>query len=651
MNCCVYACDSDYDCGNTSDFDGHMDGILSVGNPIYVENDGLVDYGIPHMIPQHIVTSVSTTDNAENPIYEAISPMGKVIKVYVDCASGKCDCVYTIGKVVSQLKPCRFASLILNETLNLKDDYREMLWYVTDGFPIVDSAVEAYECFNYSSITCDDNRIKMDLIIERELKEGMISLVVEKPTCVHALGAVPKSNGGIRHITDCSRPLGKSVNNHCESILQEFCFKSVEDVVALLDEGSFMTVIDIKAAYRAVPIREDHRKYQGFSWVYEGKKRWFVDNRMCFGLRLGPMNFNLLSNFVFDIASKKGLKIINYLDDFLAVSNDFDSCVSAQSEIISLLRFLGFHVAFEKLVTPSTCVTYLGIEIDSVGMEFRLPQGKLNKLRELLDYVLSLKRVSKKDLESLGGTLSHCSQVVKGGKIFSKSIYTLYKHMVFSNKKYVVLPEWVRADLTWWKKLSVIFNGSSKIVKISHEEAIVSDSSMKGFGVYMGSDWCAGTWHDCDTIVLDSPCNHVVSKPVIDVVDFNNINVLELWPVLVGIKRWSHRIRDKNVVVFTDNTQVMFMLLNGKSSNITCMQWIRELFWTCAIYNIEITPKYICTESNLVADTLSRVPYENVNSKLPSLLHGSNLCCLNLLFENYREKQGGSGQEGRDVPV
>ena len=40
------------------------------------------------MIPQHSVTSVSTTNNTKNPIYEVTSPMGKVIKVYVDCADG-----------------------------------------------------------------------------------------------------------------------------------------------------------------------------------------------------------------------------------------------------------------------------------------------------------------------------------------------------------------------------------------------------------------------------------------------------------------------------------------------------------------------------------------------------------------------------------
>ena len=63
-----------------------------------------------------------------------------------------------------------------------------------------------------------------------ELAEGMISKVDFKPTCVHSLGAVPKSGGGMRPITDCSRLIGRSVNNHCDSLFREFKYKSVDDV-------------------------------------------------------------------------------------------------------------------------------------------------------------------------------------------------------------------------------------------------------------------------------------------------------------------------------------------------------------------------------------------------------------------------------------
>ena len=323
--------------------------------------------------PTKRVVDLDSGEDYGTPVFSLTSPLGQTVEVFSNCVSGTCMCAYSIGDIASQLKPCRFASIICSKDQDFHDKYLELLWLVTDGCPIVDGPMEAYECSNYSSITCAENSGKMSSIIDRELGEGMISLVESKPVCVHALGAVPKSSGGIRHITDCSRPEGKAINYNCDSLLQEFTFKSVSDVTEMLDMGDYMCVVDIKAAYRAVPVRNDHRKYQGFSWVYEGKKCWFVDNRMCFGNRLGPMYFNFLSTFIYDILNAEGFRVVNYLDDFIAISCDLYSCTLAQSELTKLLRFLGFYVAFDKLVSPSTCVTYLGIEIDSLTMELRLP--------------------------------------------------------------------------------------------------------------------------------------------------------------------------------------------------------------------------------------------------------------------------------------
>ena len=584
-------------------------------------------------------TCLKDKDNVELLSY-LTSPLGETIVVYSLCALGLCNCVYRIGNVVSQLKPCRFASILLDPRFECSDSFMDVLWGVTDGFPIVDEDVPQYECENYSSITSAENKGKMDEILRRELDEGCVSPAISKPTCIHALGAVPKGVGKIRHITDCSRPLHVSVNNHCSTLLEEFSFKNISTAVGMLEGGEFLSVIDIKSAYRAVPIKEDHRKYQGFSWELDGATKYYVDNRMCFGLRLGPSYFNRLSCFIYEILSVfYGLRVVNYLDDFLSVSDSLEEALNARDLIVKTLRFLGFHVAFDKLIYPSKCVTFLGIILDTDRMELRLPEGKLHKLLDLLNGHLSKKKVSKKDLESIGGLLSHCAHLVKGGRIFCKSTYELYKQMVLKNKRYIKLSAEVIADFNWWIRLFPFFNGTVKMFSPEFELPMVSDSSLKGFAVYLGQDWVAGTWDDGDHIPLFTNCQHVGYKPVWDSFDRKNINELELWPIVVGLKRWVKFFRDKLLHVFTDNTQVMFMLINGNSSNPTCSNWLREIFWLCAIYNVTLCPKYISTKSNLVADTLSRLPYFKDVSKLSELLSGSELCCLFELFVAYRETE------------
>ena len=575
-----------------------------------------------------------------------VSPLGSVVEVYDACVNGTCECLYEIEGVRSQLKPCRFAAIVFLSGREWASKYVDLVWAVTDGFPIVDTEVNEYECENYSSITSEPNSLKMDSILKKELAEGMVSQVEIKPICIHALGAVPKSSGGIRHITDCSRPTGVSVNNHCSSVLNEFCFKSVDNVVDMLDNGSYMSVVDIQAAYRAVPIRAAHRKYQGFKWVIDGEERWFVENRLCFGLRLGPSYFNSLSNFVHDILwNVYRLKIVNYLDDFISVSDTLEDSLRARELMVHTLRKLGFHVAFSKLIYPSTCVTYLGIEIDSVEMELRLPDGKIDKLKALLKFHLCKKRIAKKNLEILSGYLSHCSHIIKGGRMFCSNIYDLYRELVKKNLQFISMPIDVQADLKWWDNLCIYFNGSSKIVKDQYYLPMVSDSSLRGFAVYLGHDWAVGTWEDKFYIPLTSDCHHIVFRPVEEVFDKSNINELELWPIVVGLKRWFHLLKNKSLLVFTDNTQVMYMLTNSRSSNSVCKRWLREIFWLCAIYNIELTPLYINTKNNLVADSLSRLPYFKGGNEISNCLGGSDLCCLKPLINIYRDSGSATGGE------
>ena len=564
------------------------------------------------------------------------SPEGRKLTVTSECGFGSCSCVHILGGVRNQLKPCRFASIVMSFDDSLRQMYLLVLWHVIDGVPIVEGDVDPYCCENYSSITCPDIKPKMDEIIRRELADNMVSVSREKPRCVHALGAVPKGNGGIRQITDCSRPKGSSINFHVDSLLEEFCFKSVDDVVSDLSCNDCMAVVDIKSAYRAIPIKPSHRKFQGFSWNLSGEDEWYIDNRLCFGHKLGPMYFNRFSAFMYDTLTLQGHNVVNYLDDFITVSGSEESCMKSQRAIVDLIRYLGFYIAFDKLVHPSQCVVFLGIEIDSTRMELRLPKGKVEKLRNLLELNISKKRISKKELESLGGLLSHCSHIIRGSRVFCKRVYALYKDIIKSNARFIHIPEIVKADLQWWLKFSKYFNGTAKIVVESYKFPMVSDSSLKGFAAYLGRDWLAGVWHDNDCINLCSSCAHVMGRPFAEYFDASNINVLELWPILQGVRRWFNVLKNKSLYVFTDNTQVMYMLINGGSSNVTCSHWVRELFWLTAIYNIVLIPKYVNTKSNLVADTLSRLPYKETSRNLFDYLNGSDLCCLPLLFANYR---------------
>lgn len=83
---------------------------------------------------------------------------------------------------------------------------------------------------------------------------------------------------------------------------------------------------------------------------------------------------------------------------FFIKADTFDACVSALYMLIALLRKLEFNINWNKVVDPTTKLTFLGIEIDSVEMCLRLPEEKLIQIRQELAIFQHRKRATKKQL-------------------------------------------------------------------------------------------------------------------------------------------------------------------------------------------------------------------------------------------------------------
>ena len=112
--------------------------------------------------------------------------------------------------------------------------------------------------------------------------------------------------------------------------------------------------------------------------------------------------------------------------DFIHYFNDFFFCSPAQSQAcqealsigVPLCAELGLPTAPDKLEGPSTVITFLGVEIDSVKQELRLPQFKLTRLQLTLCKWGVRRNATKRQSQSLLGQLNHAASVVKPGHIF-----------------------------------------------------------------------------------------------------------------------------------------------------------------------------------------------------------------------------------------
>lgn len=104
--------------------------------------------------------------------------------------------------------------------------------------------------------------------------------------------------------------------------------------------------------------------------------------------------------------------------------------------------------------------------MDSIRMELRLPVEKIEKMKLILTEVKDLKSISKKKLECLTGVLSHCATVVRGGPLFCRRLYDLYKVLLAKRLSSIYVPSEAKKDIQWWIRFGEIFNGKSAMLNL-----------------------------------------------------------------------------------------------------------------------------------------------------------------------------------------
>ena len=131
-----------------------------------------------------------------------------------------------------------------------------------------------------------------------------------------------------------------------------------------------------------LPIHPDDRWLLGMRW--EGSV--FVDTALPFGLWSAPKIFTAVADALKWIVKCEGVSlVIHYLDDFLLASSPGSlQCPCDLNTLLSSFSRLGVSVATQKLEGPTTCLTFLGIEINTMALQLRLPQVKLVELRALV---------------------------------------------------------------------------------------------------------------------------------------------------------------------------------------------------------------------------------------------------------------------------
>ena len=139
--------------------------------------------------------------------------------------------------------------------------------------------------------------------------------------------------------------------------ISKFKMETPESIRASLRKNEWVTSIDLTDAYLHIPIHPQSLKYLRFH--HKGVSYQFTS--LPFGLATAPLTFTNVVKEVRLLALQQGIRIHQYLDDWLIRAPSKEECHKQTPNLLNLIRVLGFVVNFKKSeLVPSQRFDFLG---------------------------------------------------------------------------------------------------------------------------------------------------------------------------------------------------------------------------------------------------------------------------------------------------
>ena len=446
------------------------------------------------------------------------------------------------------------------------------------------------------------NIIEKELSLNRFL--GPFEVIPFEHFNINPMGVVPKKEkGSFRLIIDLSQPKNNSINSGIPEDYSKVKYSSLYTAIDLIIQcgpGAYMAKSDVESAFRLLPISPDQYHLLGFSF----NNLFYFDKCLPMGASSSCFLFEKFSSSLEFIAIKAGVSLVtHYLDDFFFTNSTFEDCNKDLSIFQSVCKDINIPLSSKKTVGPTQILSFLGFEIDTIAETVRLPQDKVDKCLAWINWMLVRKQCQLKDMQSLLGLLNFTCTVIRPGKAFLNRLYQLTAHITKSFH-YIRLSSDCKKDLRMWLLFLNNYNG---VTLYKHELFIDSDTSHLyadacktcGFGAYFQTHWFS----------LSYPSDWYREQ---------NITLLELLPIVLGIEAWKDALVNKTLIIHTDNQPIFEVINRQTSKEQLVMLLIRKLVLICVYNNIYIKAQHISGIDNYLADDLSRFQVNSFKKKFPN---------------------------------
>ncbi|KAL0147482.1 hypothetical protein M9458_057222 [Cirrhinus mrigala] len=391
---------------------------------------------------------------------------------------------------------------------------------------------------------------------------------------------VPKKDGGLRPILDL-RLLNRSVKR------LKFKMLTIRQVVSQIRSEDWFVTIDLKDAYFHVSILPHHRKFLRFAFRGEA----YQYRVLPFSLALSPRTFTKCVDAALAPLRLQGIRILNYIDDWLILAQSEIEAVRHRDVVLAHIKELGLRLNAKKSVlSPLQRTTYLGVVWDSTTMQARLSPARIESILTAVKRVKEGRSLTVKQFQRLLGLMAAASNVIPFGLLYMRPLQWWLKTKEFSPRgnplRMIRVTRRCLRALDMWRKPWFLSQGPV-LGAPCRRVTLATDASLTGWGAVMSGHPARGLWSGRQLTW--------------------HINCLEMLAVFRALKHFLPDLRDRHVLVRTDNTSVVsYINHQGGLRSRPLYKLAHQILVWSQDKLLSLRAVYVPGHLNLGADILSR---------------------------------------------
>ena len=419
--------------------------------------------------------------------------------------------------------------------------------------------------------------------LSKEIKRMLKHRKIEESSSCHNSPVLPirKKSGELRVVMDF-----RKINLYTAKL--KFPIPRIDDILNDLHGGKIFSCLDMKSGYSQVNLHPDSRPLTAFT-VPERRYQHVVLPQ---GLTNAPSCFqSLMCNVVSGLAPN----IFCFLDDLLIVSKTYEEHEKHLDLVLERLSKHNLSIRIDKCEFFKPSVKYLGFSVGSHG---------ISPLPEKIDAIKDFPRPQDLfQLRSFLGLTSYYRRFLKNYAELSTPLVALTKGHPKKGK---------RVSIDWDEKAEMSFQELKdkmckevvlKFPNYSNIFRVTSDASQSAIGGVLSQ--LDENGHDRPICLFSRVLNDSEKK-------YSTLEK-EALGLVYGLRLQKPIIGSFPVEVISDNAPLIYLMRSATANS-------RVARWQAATLDFDIINfKHLPGKENVVADALSRKPFDIVDDLLEDL--------------------------------